>query len=179
VQIDPNEHANHTRGSGDSVGSIEWVSARDLSRRTAELLDQVASGTVIKICRHGRPVAVLSALPEAPLRHARTSPKSEPDDLSLLTAEEQEQLSELDRMQREVLKAMGDGGAPDQIVRRLRGQDPSDIAVALGRLEIARLIVKGYGGYVLTIRGARLQKFLIQQSEKAERDSVTPPMQID
>jgi prevent-host-death family protein len=50
------------------IESNKWVSARELSRNTSELLDHVASGMVVKICRHGRPVATLSPLPDAPVR---------------------------------------------------------------------------------------------------------------
>jgi antitoxin (DNA-binding transcriptional repressor) of toxin-antitoxin stability system len=110
----------------------KWVSARELSRRTSELLDQVASGTIVKICRYGRPVATLSPLPDAPIRQpAARSQDGEPDAMPSLTPEEEDQLGELDQIQRQVLEALADGCAPDRIVIRLSGQEPSAIAVPL------------------------------------------------
>jgi Mn-dependent DtxR family transcriptional regulator len=47
---------------------------------------------------------------------------------------------------------------------RIKGHDPSAIAIALARLEIARLIVKEFGGYSLTIRGVRLAREVARRS---------------
>ena len=136
-----------------------WVSARELSRRTGELLDHVAGGGVVKVCRHGRPVAALSPLPDAPIRPPTArSPDHDSNAATPLTPEEEDRLGALDATQRCVLQALSDGCAPDGIAIRNRGHEPSAIAVALARLEIARLIVKGFGGYSLTIRGARLAR---------------------
>jgi prevent-host-death family protein len=136
-----------------------WVSARDLSRKTGELLDQVAGGAVVKICRHGRPVAALSPLPDVPVRRATArSPDHDSNAMTPLTREEEHQLGALDATQRCVLEGLSDGCSPDQLAIRNREHEPSAIAVALGRLEVARLIVKEFGGYSLTIRGARLAR---------------------
>jgi prevent-host-death family protein len=140
----------------------KWVGARELSRKTSELLDQVASGAVVKICRHGRPVATLSPLPDAPVRHGAGArgPAGESDRMGSLTPEEEDQLRGIDPIQKQVLEAVADGCAPDRLASKLRGHEPSAIAVALGRLEIGRLIVKDFGGYSLTIRGARFVRLL-------------------
>jgi prevent-host-death family protein len=146
----------------DEITRIEptsWVSARELSRKTAELLDHVAGGAVVKICRHGRPVAALSPLPDAPVRRATArSPDQASNATTPLTPEEEDQLGALDATQRCVLEGLSDGCSPDRLAVRNREHDPSAIAVALGRLEIARLIVKDIGGYSLTIQGARLAR---------------------
>jgi prevent-host-death family protein len=143
----------------------EWVSARELSRRTSELLDHVAAGAAVMICRHGRPVAALSPLPGAPLRRAvARSPDQASNTKTPLTQEEEDQLHALDVVQRTVLGAMSDGCTPDQIAAKVKEHEPAEIAVALGRLEIARLIVKEFGGYSLTIRGERLARALGQRS---------------
>ena len=144
----------------DEMTRIEpstWVSAKELSRQTAELLDQVAGGAVVKICRHGRPVAALSPLPDAPFRRATArSPDHDSNGMTPLTPEEEDQLGALDAIQRCVLEGLSEGCSPDQLAIRNREHEPSAIAVALGRLEIVRLIVKDFSGYSLTIRGARL-----------------------
>ena len=142
-----------------------WVSARELSRRTSELLDHVAGGTVVKICRHGRPVAALSPLADAPVRQAITKTRDEESNTAThLTPEEEDQLGALDATQREVLAGLVDGCTADALAVRIKGHDPSAIAIALARLEIARLIVKDFSGYSLTIRGARLASEVAQGS---------------
>jgi prevent-host-death family protein len=94
----------------DEILQIEptrWVSARELSRRTSELLDHVAGGTVVKICRHGRPVAALSPLADAPVRQAITKTRDEESNTAThLTPEEEDQLGALDAAQREVLAGL-------------------------------------------------------------------------
>jgi antitoxin (DNA-binding transcriptional repressor) of toxin-antitoxin stability system len=119
----------------------------------------VAGGAVVKICRHGRPVAALSPLLDAPVRRATArSPDQDSNAMTPLTPEEEDQLGALDATQRCVLEGLSDGCSPDQLAVRNRKHEPSAIAVALGRLEIARLIVKDFGGYSLTMRGARLAR---------------------
>jgi prevent-host-death family protein len=142
-----------------------WASARELSRETSALLDRVASGTIVTIVRHGRPVATLSPLPDAPVRYAEARPPAGVSDaVGSLTPEEEGQLGGLDPVQRQVIEAVADGCAPDRLAAKLGGHEPSAIAVALGRLEISRLIVKDFGGYSLTIRGARFMRVLTQPS---------------
>jgi prevent-host-death family protein len=138
-----------------------WVSARELSRRTAELLDQVAGGAVVKICRHGRPVAELSPLPDVPVRPATwRSPDHDSNAATPLTPEEEDRLGALDAAQRKVLGAVSEGRSPDSIAARISDHEPAEVAIALVRLEVARLIVKQSFGYSLTIAGARLSKAL-------------------
>ena len=63
---------------------METVGVRELRQRASELLRQVEGGDTIQITDRGRPVALLSPLPEAgPLQQLRSSGDIRPADVLL------------------------------------------------------------------------------------------------
>lgn len=122
------------------------VSARELSRRMAQLLDEMErEGNGLVVLRYGRPCALI--VPVEP--KARRAPRR-------VAIEEREdapfEMPELDENQRLLLTAMA-AGAPDPYhPDEWRGQ-VSDFATASVRLEIAGLVEQGSGGLWLTPEG--------------------------
>ena len=127
------------------------VTARELARRTAALLDEVQSeGAPVLVTRNGLPAATIHPIDDAPLRpfFVRGADSGDTDEVDVGE-------QSLDDIAQDVLLGVRRRLAFDDIVAT-SGRSASDVTMALARLEIGRLISKQLGGYVLTIRGKRV-----------------------
>lgn len=132
------------------------VTARDLSRRIGQLLNELEeTGVPFVVLRYGRPAALV-----VPLESKRLAPRR-------VTVEEREDESfampELDEDQRLLLTAIA-AGAPDPYHPDEWRGPVADFSVASVRLEIAGLVEHGSGGLWLTRKGERAAAHLAAQS---------------
>ena len=128
------------------------VSARELSRRMADLIDEIETeGLALVILRYGRPAALLVPI-EPNVRRAprRTSIET----IETAQHEEEIDLSELDDDQRRLLLAMlacaPERYSPDTWVGPI-----DSFSRAFVRLEMARFVEKNVAGRYLTEKGER------------------------
>ena len=158
----PNEAAG-------TKGPVErsFVTARDLSRRTSELLDAIREGEEIAVTRHGMPVALV--IPYEPSR--RRAPDSERSE-TIDWRTELEGL-ELSTLQERILTGIDSCLSLDRIAMNL-AEDPTPVAIAVSGLEIARLSEKRLGGYVATQEGRRVAAAL-EARDRAARDGPDRP----
>jgi prevent-host-death family protein len=149
------------KASGDRNGS--FVSARDLSRRTSELLDTIREGHEIAVTRHGMPVALI-----IPYEASRWGPRDRRPE----GAEWRDELDglELSPIQERVLTSIDSCTPLDRIAMKVK-EESTALAIALSRLEIARLCEKRMGGYVLTHAGRRVAAALEAPDRAASRDA--------
>ena len=132
------------------------VSARELSRRMADLIDEMETeGHALVVLRYGRPAALLVPIEpdvrRAPRRVSIEEIESAPD-------EEAIDLSQLRDDERRLLLAMAechpDRYSPDQWVGPI-----SAFSIAFTRLEMKRLVINKHGRW-LTEQGERVAALL-------------------
>ncbi len=127
------------------------VSMRELSRRTAAVLDRVADeGAIMLIVRHGVPVATLEPFDADAVPLRRPRPRRGPEQ-----GDENDSAIELDPDQERALFAVRDHGHVSTAADAL-GTDAHALGLLLTRLEVKGLTRKTTGGFELTRTGARL-----------------------
>ena len=129
-----------------------FVTARDLSRHSSDLLDAVIDGARVVVTRHGMPVAVMEATDNVALmQRARRGAATE-------VFEEVEEEVDLDSFGLPaevwpVLDALSRARSVDDVVRET-GLSVGEVAISLTRCEAARLAGRVLGGrLVVSKRG--------------------------
>ncbi len=151
----------------DDRSTTKFVTARELSRQTAKLLDAVSDGTRLVVTRHGMPTAVIEATEQLQLLNKVKErapvevfePAEEPIDLGGLDLPEEAFLA-LDALDR-----LGDN--KDRIIRDT-GLGVNKALANLGRLEVHRLITRTSQGYLITRLGVRALSAWREQRKVAE-----------
>ena len=142
-------------GTQNELRPVRRVTARELARFTAELLDEMEDqGLPVMVCRYGRDVAMLTPVGRRgrvprdrprlrPLPGEKHAEPFEPIELSPLQE---------DLLRKIVAESPGCIGAPPNHYSRER---LPEVMVAVAGLERADLIVRDIGGWRATVRGIR------------------------
>lgn len=145
---------------------IRSITARDLSRATRSLLEEVQGRSrTLMIVRRGYPVALVTPIPvgwfesHVPWIQAEEEPV------------ERELLEELTPIQKDMLELLSDGRPHGNPVDELRAEDPSKAGVGLVHLEFKRLVTRGMFGYFITRDGERVVRALVEEDESEEVDA--------
>lgn len=146
-------------------GVMRRVTARDLCRRGADLLDEVElEGHRLMVTRNGRPVAIVGPVADNPgaRRLARFSRRRGPPPTqappSANDPADTDELAELelDALDREILLEIAGKGSQRWMPNPQSSDDRKRLYPVLLRLEMEGLALKVFGGYRITTRGARL-----------------------
>jgi antitoxin (DNA-binding transcriptional repressor) of toxin-antitoxin stability system len=144
------------------------VTARELGRRTAALLDDVENlGLNLLVVRRGLPVAILSPTDSPILRYDPPGDRYSAEDAETHLTEG----IELEPLEKEVLQAVTVSCAPDGIAREMR-RPFSEIVGTLWELEMKEVITKALHGYVPTRLGrALLRRLQLAANSATGQDS--------
>ena len=148
--------------SADQRASARFVTARELGRRTGELLDAVGRGTRIVVTRWGRPLCVIEPTEDVVLfARARQAARNRMalDEWGDAPREDRPgpDLTTLgvDGYVLDVLESLERLGTHDAVIRDT-GLPVSKTGAALGSLEVRKLIKRVHGGYAVTDDGLRV-----------------------